>query len=92
MIKKTLSSADGRARLVLELDEYKFVVDGRGAKGLTFSNPRDLVIRKSEFVSDRTLMISSTKAALDIPRDLVQLLKNPAQRITFNLSARTDST
>jgi hypothetical protein len=89
-IKKTLSSANGRARLVLEVDRHRFEVDGRGAKGLTFSNPQDLVIRKSDFISDRTLMICSTKAAVDIPRNLVRLLKNPAKRISFNLSTRTE--
>jgi len=48
---------------------------GYGHNDLTLSHPYDIVIRKSSFISERTLAIKSSAAALDIPRNIVELLK-----------------
>ncbi len=91
MVKDLLSVSTSRARLVLEVDNHTFTVEGNGANGLSLTHPRDIVVRRSSFVSDRTLMVGSDKAAADIPRGLVQLLKDPDQRITLKLSTISDS-
>jgi hypothetical protein len=43
------------------------------------------VIRKSDYISNRTLAIRSDKAAQDLSRDLVQKLKNPKQKAKITL-------
>jgi hypothetical protein len=48
-----------------------------GSPKLTFRHETDIVIRKSEFVCDRTLAIKSSKSAKDIDREIVKLLKDP---------------
>ncbi|ADB58307.1 DUF371 domain-containing protein [Archaeoglobus profundus] len=48
-----------------------------GSPKLTFKHETDIVIRKSEFVCDRTLAIKSSKSARDIDREIVELLKDP---------------
>ncbi len=88
-ITKVLSTPSGRARLTLRVDSLLFTVEGRGARGLSFSHPTDLVVRKSGFVSDRTLMVHADKAAIDIPRELVKLLRDPKKRVTIEISALT---
>ena len=90
-IRKTLSTAGGMARMTLLVGSHRFTVEGRGAVGLSLSHPRDLVVRKSGFASDRTLMVNADKAAADIPRDMVQLLRDPVQRITVEISIMTQS-
>ncbi len=90
-IKKTLSKADGIVRMTLLIGSHCFTVEGRGALGLSHSHPTDIVVRKSNFVSDRTLMVKADKAAADIPRDFVQLLRNPAQKIMIEITALTES-
>jgi len=42
-----------------------------------FSDEHEIVIRKSNFLSDRTLGINASKAVLDLDRKLVDKLKNP---------------
>jgi len=50
------------------------------------SHPNDLVIRKSEFISDRTLAIKADKSSGDLSKAVVEKLKNPKQQITLTLT------
>src|SRR6266852_4841071 len=77
-MKNALSKEDCRARLTLRLDGHQFAIEGRGASGLTLSHPTDIVVRKSGFASDRTLMVYANRAAADLRRSLVGLLQDPS--------------
>lgn len=88
-MRNALSSQACRARLTLKIDSYRFVIEGHGAHGLTFSHPTDIVVRKSGFVSDRTLMVQADRAAADLPRPLVELLQDPNRRLSVDLAVET---
>jgi hypothetical protein len=49
----------------------------------------DLVVRKSDFICNRTLAIRADKAAKDFSRNLVKKLQNPKQKVTITLSVKT---
>ena len=55
-----------------------------------FEDPHELVFRRSDFPSPRTVGVFSTMACTDLPRDFVQKLKNPQQRILIHLEAATE--
>ncbi len=86
-LKETLSEDNGRAVLEIRIGPQKFQVVGRGSKGLTFQHPREIVVRKSGFVSERTLLVNADKAAKDIPRSLVRSLQNPDQKVDLEIRA-----
>ncbi len=86
-IKKALSTEKGHGELTIRVQGQTFTVEGRGSSGLAFTNPKEIVVRKSGFVSDRTLMVYANKSASDIPRRLVTLLQDPTQTITIEISA-----
>ena len=86
-LKRVLSSSGGRGRLALRVGPFEFVVEGNGDPRLTFSHDTDLVVRKSGFVSERTLMILADKSSMDVPRDMVRLLQDPTNRVTVEISA-----
>jgi len=88
-MKNALSSEACRARLTLKLDAHRFAIEGRGAPGLTLSHPTDIVVRKSGFVSDRTLMVHANRAAADLPRSLVELLQDPSRKVFVELAVET---
>ena len=88
-MKNALSSEACRACLTLRLGAHRFVIEGRGARGLTFSHPTDIVVRKSSFVSDRTLMVRANRAAADLPRSLVDLLQDPGRKVLVELAVET---
>jgi hypothetical protein len=88
-MKKALSSEACRARLTLKLDVHRFAIEGRGAQGLTLSHPTDIVVRKSGFESDRTLMVHANRAAADLPRSFVELLRDPRRKVLVELAVET---
>ncbi len=63
---------------------------GYGNPKLLLSNKEDMVFRKSNFICDRTIMISCTKAAKDIDRNLINLLKYPETKITVEIYSITE--
>jgi len=73
-ITATLSTADQEARIT-----------GRGHPDLSFENDRSLVIRTSEYVDDRTVMIDADAAAADLDRELVDTLASGAS-VTMRLA------
>lgn len=67
-----------RARIELYLPDYALrdEVFGFGDQRMTFLHERDIVVRKSRFVCGRTLLISASKSAFEINREIVDLLKD----------------
>jgi len=87
-LRTILSTPGSKARLILRLGRrFQFIVQGEGDPRLTLNHTTDLVIRRSGFISDRTLMIHADKASSDLPREMVRLLKDPRNRVTIEISA-----
>src|SRR5207302_4873383 len=72
-LKQVLSSSSGRGQLKLQVGPFEFTVEGKGDARLTFSHETDLVVRKSSFIYERTIMIHANKSSLVNPRVLVRL-------------------
>ncbi len=51
-----------------------------------FDDNKEIVIRKSDFISKRTLGINANKAAIDLSKELIKLMKNPNQKLIISLS------
>ena len=50
-----------------------------------FSDEKELVIRKTDFISQRTFATKSDKAAFDLDRDLVNFLKERKNKIIISI-------
>ena len=51
-------------------------VNACGSEKLTFTHPTDIVVRKSNFLSPRTLAICANRAAIDFGREFIEKLKS----------------
>lgn len=69
----------------MKVGDLKEEIFGRGHPKLTFKHPHALVIRKSNFVCDRTLMINANKSASDLKRNLVKKLQDPEQVVRIQI-------
>ncbi|WP_158853506.1 DUF371 domain-containing protein [Halorhabdus sp. CUG00001] len=69
----------------IETDEYRHVIEGSGHPDLHFENERSMVIRTSDYVDDRTVMVGADGAATDVDRDLIDALSEGAS-VTLTLS------
>ncbi|NAZ13093.1 MAG: DUF371 domain-containing protein [Desulfurococcales archaeon] len=61
---------------IFKSDDIIDHVIGHGDPRLTLRDPVRIIIRKSDFIDDKTLMIRSDKAAIDLDRRLVSRLKD----------------
>ena len=63
--------------LTLRVGGEAFEVKGVGHPSLTYADMNNMVARKSGYICDRTLMIHSDRAACDMPRRIVDKLRDP---------------
>ena len=63
-------------KITIVVEPYEFELSGYGNKRLDITHEYDIVLRKSNYVDSRTLVVSCDKSALDIPRNMVSSLTN----------------
>jgi hypothetical protein len=85
-IKQAAKNPDTIITITLQTENHTFTATGRGHPELTYTDPIDMVARKSSYTCGRTLMIASDKAAIDLPTSLVDELSNPETKITVKLT------
>jgi hypothetical protein len=77
---------DSAARITatVSVGDRTWTVAGRGHPALTFESDRSAVARTSDYVDDRTVMVESEDAAVDVDRELVSALAaGEAVTVTF---------
>jgi len=78
-LKQALRRRNARATLILKVLDVEDVIVGFGDERLLLTSQISMVCRKSSYICPRTLMIKCDKSAIDINRELVELLKQGAQ-------------
>ncbi|MDA4127962.1 MAG: DUF371 domain-containing protein [Thaumarchaeota archaeon] len=74
-MREALASDRSQVKVKIFVDDAIFVAKASGDSRLTLSNSRDIVLRTSEFVNERTLAVRADLAAIDIPRGVVAKLQ-----------------
>ncbi|MGD6806322.1 MAG: DUF371 domain-containing protein [Candidatus Bathyarchaeia archaeon] len=87
--KRALKQPNAKVTIELEVDGQVGQITAYGSPDLTLSHPNDLVIRKSEFTSDRTLAVKADKSSGELSRSVVEKLRNPKQQVTMTLTVET---
>jgi hypothetical protein len=85
--KESLCRENGRLIILIEVDGTSETINAFGDPFLILTHHTDIVVRKSRYISDRTLAIQADKAACDLSRRLVEKLQNPEQKVKITLSA-----
>jgi uncharacterized protein len=89
-LRGAISTTATRIRVVISVGQFYFTVTGEGDDRLDLSHPTDFVIRRSGYISDRTLLIHADKAAIDIPREMVRLLRDPKTKVKIQIFTSYD--
>jgi hypothetical protein len=76
-IKRGLRCEASQITIRLVVGSSTFSVRGQGDPRLSLADVHDIVIRKSGFISDRTIAVRADCAAKDIPRRMVAELRRP---------------
>ncbi|MFZ0966331.1 MAG: DUF371 domain-containing protein [Candidatus Bathyarchaeia archaeon] len=86
--KENLHKEKAKIMILIEAGDAAEVVNAFGSPRLILTHRTDLVVRKSNYICNRTLAIQADKAACDLSRKLVEKLKNPKQRMKITLTVK----
>jgi len=86
--KEILRKENARISMLIEAEDIVEVVNAFGSGRLILTHPTDMVIRKSNYICNRTLAIQADKAACDLSRKLAEKLRNPKQKVKITLTVR----
>ena len=86
--KAALKKPHAKLTVKIEAGEVSDEIHANGSPKLALTHPREMVLRKSDFASDRTLGVHADKAAKDLSRALAEKLRNPKQQAKITLTVR----
>jgi len=86
--KEACRSEGARITVHLEAEGINETIHGLGSPNLHLNHPTEIVGRRSLFTSDRTIMVGADKAAFDLDRALISVLKSP--RTTLNVQVMVE--
>ncbi len=84
--KANLRKPNATLTILVEAGGITAQIQACGAQQLILTHPTEVVVRRSNYVSDRTLAVHADKAANDLSRELVEKLKNPKQKVKITLT------
>ncbi|MHA1771407.1 MAG: DUF371 domain-containing protein [Candidatus Thorarchaeota archaeon] len=76
-IRAIASKPSTTIRLELDANGLKETIEGYGGKGLVYTDPICMVARTSDYMCGRTLMVHADRAAIDLEREFIEIVKNP---------------
>ena len=87
-VRDWIRNGSSQIKFRIIVGSERFTIRARGDSRLTLSNFHEMVIRKSDFVSDRTVGVGADSAALDLPRLMVARLKRPETVACLEIEVR----
>jgi len=84
-IKEKLKKPNAKLTITIEADGLTQRINASGSQKLVLTNQTDMVVRKGDYISDRTLAIHADKSSSNLPREFIEKLKNPEQKIKITL-------
>ncbi len=86
--KENLRKEKAKIMILIEAGDSVEVVNAFGSPRLILTHPTNMVVRKSNYICNRTLAIQADKAACDLSRKLAEKLRNPKQKVKITLTVR----
>ena len=84
-LKKFIKSLKNNKKIIIIIEilnnDNKIIEKINAEINPDFNSERDIVIRKSDFVDNRTLANKADKAAIDLNSDLIENIKNNNRKI-----------
>lgn len=88
---KIALKSGAKVKITIKVDELEESFYAYGSPALKLTNDKSIVIRKSDYIDDRTAAILSEKAAIDINREIIERLKNPNKQFKVILEIERES-
>ncbi|MCK5158811.1 MAG: DUF371 domain-containing protein [Candidatus Heimdallarchaeota archaeon] len=87
-LKERIKSTKARILVHLQVGRYTDIIEGYGDSRLELSDEYAIIIRKSNFICSRTLMVKSNKAARDINDKIIKSMKDPNSKMKITIQIK----
>jgi len=87
--KEELRKPNAKVTVTIEAGGFREEIKAFGSPKLCLCHPTDIVIRKSDYICNRTLAICADKSSNDLQKALVEKLKDPKQKIKITLRVKS---
>jgi len=77
-----------KVEITIEAEGVEDKIIAYGSPALKLTHAEDIVIRKSDFIDNRTLAILADKVANELKQDLVEKLRNPETKVKITLEIK----
>lgn len=88
LLKSKIACENSLIEIEIIVEPFTFGILAKGSSDLTLQHSHDIVIRKSKFTCSRTIGVCCNFAASDIPRKIIDLLKDPLQSGILRISVQ----
>lgn len=79
--KEKARKKGSKIEITLKVGGLEERITGEGHPDMSFDHETDIVVRKSEYICSRTIMIRSDKSARELDKEFLKKLKNPREKI-----------
>jgi hypothetical protein len=86
--KEILRKDGARLTILVQAGEATETINACGDSQLILAHPTDIVVRKTDYICNRTLAIQADKSACELSRKLVRKLRNPEQEVKITLTVK----
>jgi hypothetical protein len=87
-LKERIRNSSSKILVNLQVGEFTDIIEGYGDSRLDLSNEYSIIIRKSDFICSRTLMVKSDKAARDINNEIIESMRNSDSKMKITIKIR----
>jgi hypothetical protein len=87
--KEELRKSNAKVTVIIEAGDLREEIKAFGSPKLCLCHPTDIVIRKSDYICNRTLAICADKSSSDLPRGLIEKLQDPNQKVKVTLKVES---
>jgi len=87
VLRRRIQEDHTRIRVEIMVGDVSMEINGTGEKRLSLSGKTDIVMRKSNFISSRTLCINCDKGSVDAPEEMIRLLQDPSSKGTLKITS-----
>jgi len=83
---KELIKKDG-AKIIIKLsvNGLEEIIEAEGSKMLTLTSNRSIVIRKSDYIDERTLAIRANKSSAELSREFIKKLRSSNSKVRIEI-------
>jgi hypothetical protein len=85
---KELIKTDGSKVIIkITVNNFEEIIEAEGSSKLILTSSNSIVIRKSDYIDERTLAIRANKASVDLDRNFVKNLRSVNSKVKIEITA-----